>query len=51
MGAIVRGSKLGFTVAVIPSECAEAAGGWMTIVGVDRIEEAMAKIRDIDDLS
>lgn len=45
-------AKLGFTVAMIPkANVPKQPVDGLTIVGVDRIEEAMAKIRDIDDLS
>ncbi len=45
-------AKLGFTVAMIPkANVPKQPVEGLTIVGVDRIEEAMAKIRDIDDMS
>jgi DNA repair protein RadA/Sms len=44
-------AKLGFTVAMIPKANAPKQGiDGLRIISVDRIDEAMSKIRDLDDL-
>ncbi|MFZ6772936.1 DNA repair protein RadA [Undibacterium sp. SXout7W] len=45
-------AKLGFKIAMIPkSNAPKQPIEGLTIVGVDRIDEAMSKIRDVDDAS